>query len=256
MHSAIYEGRIIHRRLHPVAHAFSYRVFMLWLDLAEIETLFARRWLWSVNRRNVAAFHRADYHGDAHLPLDQAVRDTVEVALGTRPDGPIRLLTHLRYFGLCFNPVSFYYGYDAAGETLQWVMAEITNTPWRERHAYVLPVSAAAQSGGNLIWDFDKCFHVSPFMAMDRRYRWRLSAPQQQLHIHMQVLDGEQREFDAALGLRRRPLGAGVMAWMLLRYPAITLKIVTAIHWQALRLWLKRVPVHDHPSTAARRPSR
>lgn len=256
MHSAIYEGRIIHRRLRPVAHAFSYRVFMLWLDLAEIETLFAKRWLWSVNRRNLAAFHRADYHGNPHLPLDQAVRDTVQKALGQRPHGPIRLLTHLRYFGLCFNPVSFYYGYDAAGETLQWVMAEITNTPWRERHAYVLSVAAAAQSGGNLIWDFDKCFHVSPFMAMDRRYHWRLSAPQQQLHIHMQVLNGEQREFDATLGLRRRPLGAGVMAWMLLRYPAITLKIIAAIHWQALRLWFKRVPVHDHPSTAARRPSR
>ncbi|PIQ37309.1 MAG: chromosome partitioning protein ParA [Lysobacterales bacterium CG17_big_fil_post_rev_8_21_14_2_50_64_11] len=256
MHSAIYEGRVSHRRQHPVAHAFSYRVFMLWLDLAELDTVFARRWLWSINRRNLAAFHRADYHGSAGLALDQAVRDTVHKALGTRPDGPIRLLTHLRYFGLCFNPVSFYYGYDATGETLQWVMAEITNTPWRERHAYVLPVAAAAPAGDWLLWEFDKCFHVSPFMAMDRRYRWRLTAADQRLHIHMSVLDGAQREFDATLILRRRPLAAGVMAWMLLRYPAITAKIVAAIHWQALRLWLKRVPVHDHPRTAVRRQNR
>jgi len=133
MHSAIYEGRVRHCRSHPAAHAFSYRVFMLWLDLAELDVVFARRWLWSIGRRNLAAFHRADYHGDAHVPLDQAVRDTVQAALGQRPDGPIRLLAHLRYFGMCFNPVSFYFGYDAAGKNLRWVMAEITNTPWRER---------------------------------------------------------------------------------------------------------------------------
>lgn len=256
MHSAIYEGRVRHCRSHPAAHAFSYRVFMLWLDLAELDVVFARRWLWSIGRRNLAAFHRADYHGDAHVPLDQAVRDTVQAALGQRPDGPIRLLTHLRYFGMCFNPVSFYFGYDAAGENLRWVMAEITNTPWRERHAYVLSAVDACASGETLCWEFDKRFHVSPFVAMERRYRWRISVPGEHLHIHMRVFAGVQREFDAAMGLRRRPLNAGTMAWMLLRYPAITAKIVAAIHWQALRLWLKRVPVHDHPGTVIRRHQR
>ncbi len=255
MHSAIYEGRIHHRRLLPRAHAFSYRVFMLWLDLEELDIVFSRRWLWSVNRRNLAAFHRVDYHGDPAKPLDQAVRDTVHAKLGHRPEGPIRLLTHARYFGLCFNPVSFYYGYDATGESLEWIMAEITNTPWRERHAYVLPVTDGTMTEGGLHWGFDKCFHVSPFMAMDRRYQWRLSEPQTHLHIHMQVHDGAQREFDATLSLQRRPMRAGVMAWMLLRYPAITLKVVAAIYWQALRLWLKRVPVHEHPKTATRRQS-
>lgn len=255
MHSAIYEGHVRHRRLLPRTHAFSYRMFMLWLDLAELNTVFERRWLWSINRRNLAAFHRADYHGDAQIGLDEAVRDTVQATLGQRPDGPIRLLTHLRYFGVCFNPVSFYYGYDAAGDNLKWIMAEITNTPWRERHAYVLPVANGAWSDGSVHWDFDKCFHVSPFMAMKRRYQWRLSDPHAQLRIHMKVLDDAQREFDATLSLRRRPMSAGVMAWMLLRYPAMTLKVVAAIHWQALRLWLKRIPVHDHPKTASRRPS-
>src|SRR3546814_3005655 len=155
MHSAIYQGRFQLRRLLPRTHRFSYRVFMLWLDLAELDTVFARRWLWSINRRNLAAFHRVDYHGDPATPLEQAVRDTVAARLGYRPVGPIRLLTHARYFGYCFNPVSFYYGSDAAGVNLRWIMAEITNTPWRERHAYVLPVADAVLPAGGLRWDFE-----------------------------------------------------------------------------------------------------
>ena len=185
------------------------------------------------------------------MPLDEAIRDKVESATGARPRGPVRLLTHLRYGGFVFNPVSFYYCYAEDGERLEAVVAEITNTPWKERHAYVLPVDGATRSGRALAWEFAKTFHVSPFMAMDRHYAWRFTVPGPDLHVHMDVFAGGQREFDATLALRRRPLDGASLARVLWRYPLMTAQVVGAIHWQALRLWLKRVPVHAHPASLA-----
>jgi DUF1365 family protein len=245
--SAIFEGEVRHRRHAPRPHAFRYRTTMLYIDLAEVETLFARRWLWSSRRAAPARFERADYLGPADTPLADAVRDRVEAETGRRPAGAIRLLTHLRYFGFVFNPVSFYYCHDAAG-ALECIVAEITNTPWKERHAYVLPVATARRDGDALCWDFPKTFHVSPFMAMRREYRWRLGVPGERLQVHMDVLDGAAREFDATLSLRRRPLDGPGLARVLWRFPLMTVQVVAAIHWQALRLWLKRIPVHDHPT--------
>jgi len=247
LHSAVYEGTVRHRRHLPVPHAFSYRIAQLWLDLDEIDRVFDGRWLWSSRRPAPARFRRADYLGPPDVPLADAVRARVREALGRSTDGPIRLLTHLRYFGFVFNPVSFYYCYRADGTTLDCVVAEITNTPWKERHAYVLPVTAAERHGRALQWEFDKRFHVSPFMAMARGYRWRLTPPVEDLHVHMDVLQSGTREFDATMTLQRRPLNAASLARVLWRYPAMTAQVVAAIHWQALRLWLKRNPVHDHP---------
>jgi uncharacterized protein len=252
VNSAIYIGRIQHRRHHPATHAFSYAMFQPLLDLDELDEVFARRWLWSVERPNLASMQRRDFHGDPGVPLAQAVRDTVAQHLGRRPSGPIRLLAHLRYFGYSFNPVSFYYGYLDDGRTLDWVLAEITNTPWRQRHGYVLPVIDAKRRGDMLEWTFDKQFHVSPFLPMQRRYRWRLQAPEQQLRVHMEVASGERREFDATLSMERHEIGAAILARCLVRFPLMTSRVMTAIHWQALKLWLKGVPVHDHPDSAAR----
>lgn len=246
--SAVYEGVVRHHRRAPREHAFDYRVAQLYLDLGELDQVFAGRWLWSRERRNLAEFRRADYAGPADVPLDEAIRDRVELATGTRPLGPVRLLTHLRYGGFVFNPVSFYYCFAADGERLEAIVAEITNTPWKERHAYVLPADGASRIGRALAWDFAKAFHVSPFMAMDRRYAWRFTAPGRDLHVHMDVFSGEQREFDATLALRRRPLDGASLARVLWRYPLMTAQVVGAIHWQALRLWLKRVPINAHPS--------
>ena len=245
--SAIYDGWVRHRRHAPHAHAFRYRLCLLYMDLARIDELFAGRRWWSVTRRNLAQFRRSDYLGDPLVPLDQAVRARVLEATGTRPTGPICMLAHLRYFGHCFNPVSFYYCYSVDGNTLETIVAEITNTPWKERHSYVLSVNSAQAQGRVWHWRFDKAFHVSPFIGMQREYSWRFTVPDETLRIHMDVGADAQREFDATLVLQRRAWNGAGLARVLLRYPLMTLRVVLAIHWQALLIFLRRNPVYDHP---------
>ncbi len=246
--SAVYAGWVRHRRFAPREHAFDYQIAMLYIDLAELDSLFDKRWLWSLERGNVATFRRSDYMAPHDVPLDEAVRRRVEQQIGRRPEGPIRLLTHLRYFGHVFNPVTFYYCFAADGHTLDVIAAEITNTPWKERHVYALPVESAERHGHAMSWAFRKGFHVSPFMPMDRDYDWRFTVPEKDLRVHMNVLTHGERDFDATLVLERQPLDAESLRRVLWRYPAMTLKVVAAIHWEALKLWLKRTPVHDHPS--------
>jgi DUF1365 family protein len=254
LHSAVYEGWVRHRRHAPHPHAFRYRLAQPYLDLDELDQALAQNRWFSHDRRNLAEFRRSDYLGDPALSLAEAVRQRVTEETGTRPSGPIRLLTHLRYFGHCFNPVSFYYCYAEDGETLETIVAEITNTPWKERHAYVLPVATAERHGSALAFVFDKRFHVSPFLPMARRYHWRFQVPGETLRVHMDVLEGERREFDATLVMRRRPLDRAALGRCLWRFLPMTLRVIVAIHWQAFLIWRKRNPVYDHP-TKARKPN-
>ncbi len=257
MQSALYRGWVSHRRVQPTRNAFRYRLFMVWLDLAELDRVFARRWLWSTTRLALARFRREDYLGPHDRPLDVAVRDLVEARTGTRPAGAIRMLTHLRYFGHCFNPVTFYYCYDA-GERLETVVAEITNTPWGERHQYVLPLSQSIADGPHHVWRFGKDFHVSPFLPMAMDYEWRFDAPGERLAVHMvnrpTGAPDAGRTFDATLALERREITGASLARALAAFPLMTVQVVALIHWQALKLWLKRTPFFVHPAKAGGTP--
>jgi len=227
-----------------VAHAFRYRLFMLYLDLAELPRVFAGRWLWSATRPALARFRRADYLGDAREPLDESVRRLVASRTGRRLQGPIRLLTHPRYFGYGFNPVSFYYCFAGDGETVETIVAEVRNTPWGERHCYVLDAGGAPAER----FTTDKALHVSPFMPMDVSYDWAFSAPTRRLGVAMSLMQDGRRLFSAALDLRRRELTRWRLAHVLVVYPVMTLKVIAGIYWQALLLKLRGCRTYTNPS--------
>ena len=214
--SALYEGWVRHRRHAPVEHEFSYRLFMSYLDLDELPELLDRVPLWSARRPAPAWFRRGDY-------------------LDVEHDGPVRVLTHVRTFGHLFNPVSLYYCFDPDGMRVESVLAEVTNTPWGERHTYRLDGLDATVG---------KRFHVSPFLGMDAEYRIRMTTPGEQLRVYMESRRDGAVDFDATLALRRRELSA----WPLLRYPFMTARVLTGIYTQALRLRLKGAPYHPHPA--------
>lgn len=242
---AIYTGEVRHRRFTPVEHAFRYRLCMLFLDTEQLESRFRGAWLWSAKRPAAGWFRRGDFLGDPTRPLAECVRERVAQDTGSRPQGPVMLLANLRYFGKLMNPIACYYCYEEDGETLAAVVAEVTNTPWGERHAYVLP---AHRGEGLLRAHFDKCFHVSPFNPMSMHYDWSSHAPGERLGIHLENRMNGSKVFDATLSLRREPIStAALNRLLLLRFPLMTMKVAAAIYWEALRLFLKRAPFYGHP---------
>lgn len=248
--TCFYEGIVHHRRTAPKEHAFQYRVGFVYLDLAEAERLLSRRGLWSLRRPAIARFARADHWGDPRLPLDACIRDLVAERAGFRPLGPVRLLTGFRHWGFLMNPVSFYYCYGADGRRLEALVAEVTNTPWNERHCYVLDLRDAGDSVRRAA--AQKVFHVSPFLAMDYAYHWRLTEPGETLELAIRLQSRNEdgaAPFVASLTLNRRPFTRGERLRMLVRFPWPSLKIALAIYGHAARLWWKGVPFVPHPRT-------
>ena len=243
--SCIYEGTIRHRRFEP-RREFSHRLALAYLDLDELPKLLDGRLV--ARRPGAARFRRRDYLGDPAVPLHRAVRDVVEEETGARPEGPIRLLTQLRSFGHCFNPVSFYYCFEPGGERVQALVAEVTNTPWGERQAYV--IEGKQRDSAVLAGEFEKALHVSPFMGMDHRYDARAAMPAQTLSVHIASSRAGAAVFDATLALRRRKLTSASMAAITLRCPLATVRVLALIYAHALGLKLAGVPVHPHPQAA------
>jgi DUF1365 family protein len=247
MHSCFYEGQVSHRRFTPRQHAFNYRLFYLYLDLDELDQVFHKRWLWSTQKPSLAWFRESDHIHEAGKSLKQTIYSLVEKNTGKTPGGPVRLLTQLRYFGYIFNPVSFYYCFDKNDTHVETIVAEVNNTPWGERHLYVLPGKDNLYSGDKMRFSRKKEFHVSPFMSMDIDYDWLFTSPEEKLGVHMENYQDDKKIFDATLGLVRKPINSKACASMLIRYPFMTMKVIMAIYWQALKLLLKKVPVFDHP---------
>ena len=239
--SAIYEGTVGHRRFAGTSHEFSHRLALVYLDLEELGTLLDGRLI--ARRPGLARFRRGDYLGDPATDLAAAVRACVQRHSGTAPTGPIRVLTHLRTLGHCFNPVSFYYCFTPQ-ERLDAVVAEVTNTPWGERHAYVL---ARTGEGPVLAGELAKRLHVSPFMGMRQSYAWRAATPAATLALQISNSERGKRVFEATLALRREPLTRDSLARVTARYPAATLRVLALIYGHAIALKLKGAPLHPRP---------
>ena len=236
--SGLFVGTLRHRRFTPVAHAFTYPLFMALLDVDQVPELMSRSWLTSHNRWNWASFDDRDHFGDPGRPLRErleadAARHGIDL-----PAGPVFLLTHLRYLGYCFNPVSFFYCFDGAGQ-LRVVLAEVNNT-FGGTHNYWLrpdPASRTFRAAAA------KAMDVSPFMPIDLEYTFAFTPPTDRLVAHMETSRAGSVGFDATLSLERRPLNAAEIRRVLVRHPAMTAKVIAEIHWEAFKLWWKGVPV-------------
>jgi uncharacterized protein len=241
--SAIYQGSICHRRLLEPRREFRYRLALAYVDLDELPMLLGGSLL--AARGGMTRFRRRDYLGDERVPLARAVRDLVAARTGVRPAGPIRLLANLNTFGHCFNPVSFYYCMDESTDRVRAAVAEVTNTPWGERHAYVL--AREGEPTPVLAGSFAKALHVSPFMGMDTRYEWRLTMPGETLSVQIASSREGRPVFDATLSMRRRELTSSSLARMSARYPAAALRTLALIYGQAVRLKLRGASTYPHP---------
>ncbi len=245
MHSAIYQGFLRHRRFTPKPHKFTYEVFMMYLDLDELEQVLSLSPLWSQQRRRPVQFRRGDYYGDPAVPLKQAVQERIHADTGKRFDGSVRLLANLRYYGYVINPIACYYCFDSE-EKLRYILVEVTNTPWNERQSYLLECDPDKRSQRIR---FGKEMHVSPFNPMDMTYDWCSNDPAKLLSLNLETWRGAEKHVDATMALKRREISAASLNGILLQHPWMTAKVAGAIYWEALKLWLKRNPFYDHPAT-------
>lgn len=250
LRSAIYEGVLAHARFGPgPTHSFIHRVAMPLLDLAEVDDVMGMHPAWSSRRASPMRFRRQDFLGDPATPLAGAVRDLVSDRTGRRPEGPVAVLANLRTWGWLFNPISLYFCADVAEPAghptrISSLVAEVENTPWHDRHAYVVGPPGRHR--------FAKELHVSPFLPTDVDYQLRYTAPGARLTVGVDVVQGAQRLFAATLTLRRRSLDRAALGRLLWRNPALTHRVSAGIYAHAARLRLKGAPFFSHPARQSR----
>jgi len=245
MESSIYVGKLRHRRLTPVRHEFTYPLFMVFLDIDRLPELMKVSPFAGYNRWNWASYVEADHFGDPRMTLRERLREDARRNGVELPDGRIFLLTHLRYLGYNFNPVSFCYCYDSA-EQLRLILAEVNNTHGETENYWMSP-DCELPAGENRKYRFQKRFYVSPFMGLAQEYEWTFTPPSERLISECMSFEDGREVFDATLKLERRDWSRAELHRTLVRYPWVTLKVVAAIHWEALRLYFKKVPVVPHP---------
>lgn len=245
--SRLMTGWVRHRRHTPKAHHFRYPVFMSWLMLDELEQVAARSRFWSIEQFNCVSYYRKDYLGNPETGIYQSIQEIILQQTGNLFNGRIALLTHLRCLGYAFNPVSFYFCYPEQAEQPRYILAEINNTPWDERYTYLLDTHSCAARKSKFDFTFKKQFHVSPFFPMDMGYQWRFALQPNAVTIHMRLVKAQQQCFDATLQLSPVSMNSKTMRSIPLRYPLMSVAVVLRIYWQALILWLKRIPFHEHP---------
>ena len=290
---SVFEGWVTHERYQPKSHYLRYKLFYLLLDLDQLDSLNSISPWWSTQSLNLVQFRRNDYLPSASQTksihdtdaLKQAVIDVIFKATQKRFEGKVFLLTNLRYWGYCFNPVSYYFCYDN-NHKLAYIVDEVTNTPWKERHQYVhechqqaddvepKPSSHIDDKPAHTVqFKFNKDFHVSPFMPMAMHYQTTYRLKQRKVLIHMELFESmlkfipetnktEQHKtepqpsnqkpkavFYATMNLSGQPLTSSIANGLPFRFPLQCSKIIVAIYWQALQLWLKKIPFFSHPNS-------
>ncbi len=245
LNSGFYEGTIRHHRYVPRPHQFDYSMYWTLLDLDRLEETFAKNRFWSINQWNLISFREKDFHKTGQYNNKISVIETIKEKYGEDFSGKVYLLSHLRYLGFNFNSVSFYFCIE--NDELKYIVSEITNTPWGERHPYVL--KCKPEDTNNHLFEFKKAFHISPFIEMQMDYRWNFIFSDDSLRIHMVVLkeNSNQKIFDATFTADFIPFTQSNMTSKVFKRPFQPLKMVAGIYWQALKLWLKKVPFIEHP---------
>lgn len=237
--SGIYTGNVFHRRSVPKVHEFNYQIYLFWLKLKELDTLADSVSGFSQNKSgfSIVNFKREDYLGDPNTDLESAILEKINSLSEEKISGDIYMLGQVRTFGLYFSPVNFYYVRDTTGHFTH-MLAEVSNTPWNKRHYYLVNLDSQE--------DCDKAFHVSPFNPMDMQYKWQIQQPANELKLHLSCYK-QTKHFEAAINMHKTPLTSSTLRRSMLSIPSMTIKTVVGIYWQAIKLFLKRVPIYTHP---------